>query len=257
MLARVGFAARTRFVMIFAALALSGCNLFLRDTPTPIPTRVHPWAASARAETLIVFLPGRGDTLGTYEQEGFLATMHEAGVKADAIIVDAHMGYYFKRSVVKRLRADVLLPARQQGYRRIVMVGTSLGGLGSLLLERDNPGSADALVLLSPYLGEKDQLFDAIEHAGGPAAWAAGRDPHAGSIEEQIWTFLGTKSPMLPPTWLRYGQEDKYVRGHRLFEKLLPANRVKSIPGDHDWPTWRALWREICFDCDVFQSERR
>lgn len=254
--ARVAAVTRAFFWPALAGAGLAGCSLLLRDTPAPMATLVRPLAAPGRTGTLVVFLPGRSDTMASFEKEGFLSTMRAAGVKADAIMVDAHLGYYFNRTMVERLRADVLLPARQQGYRRIVLVGVSLGGLGGLLLERDHPGSVDALVLLAPYLGEKGKLFDRIDQSGGPAAWASGRDPLAGSVEEQIWTFLGTKLATLPPTWLRSGREDKYARGHRLFTALLPANRVKSIPGAHDWPTWRALWHEVCFESEVFQDER-
>jgi len=31
---------------------------------------------------------------------------------------------------------------------------------------------------------------------------------------------------------------------------------VMTIPGAHDWPTWRALWRDVCFHSEVFQAER-
>lgn len=237
-------------------VALTGCSLVMRDTPAPIPTVMRPLAASGRTETLVVFLPGRGDTMTTYERAGIVTTMREAGVKADAILVDAHLGYYFNRTMVERLRADVLLPARQQGYRRIVVVGVSIGGLGALLLERDHPGSADALVLLSPYLGEKQAFFERIDAAGGPQAWAAARGPTTGAIEEELWTFLGTKSSALPPTWLSSGRGDRYARGHRLFAPLLPATRVATIDGAHDWKTWRTLWHDLCFNTDLFQAER-
>jgi hypothetical protein len=243
-------------VAALAVLALTGCSLFLRDTPTPMPRQPTVMAAAGRAETLVVFLPGRGDTMTETEKGGLIGIMHEAGVRADGVIVDAHLGYYFNKTLAVRLRADVLLPARQQGYRRIVLVGTSLGGLGSLLTERDFPGSADALVLIAPYLGEKQKFFDGIVAAGGPEAWAKGRDPHAGSIEEQLWTFLGTKTGQLPPTWLLSGTEDPYVGGHRLFATLLPAGHVTTIPGAHEWPVWRALWREVCFHSEVFAAER-
>ena len=246
----------SRIAGAFALLALTGCSLFLRDTPVPIPTRTMMLSPTGRTETLVVFMPGRGDTMADLEREGMIATLREAGVQADAVVVDAHLGYYFKRTVVERLRTDVLLPARQQGYRRIVLVGTSLGGLGSLLCERDHPGSVDALVLLAPYLGEKDKFFDGIAAAGGPAAWARGRDPRAGTIEDEVWTFLGTRASALPPTWLLSGTEDPYVRGHRLFATLLPAGRVTTMPGAHEWPVWRALWREVCFHSDVFAAER-
>jgi pimeloyl-ACP methyl ester carboxylesterase len=158
--------------------------------------------------------------------------------------------------VIERLQADVLQPARQQGYRRIVLVGVSLGGLGALLCERDLPGSVDALVLLGPYLGKDAGLFDGIIASGGPAAWAAGRDPQAGGVEEQIWTFLGTQSAGLPPTWLLCGRRDSLAPGHRLLAGLLPANRVATIDGGHDWPTWRTLWRDLCLHSDLFRAEK-
>jgi pimeloyl-ACP methyl ester carboxylesterase len=239
-----------------AGLVLTGCNIFLRSTPTPIPTRATPLAPAGPATTLVVFLPGRGDGLAAFEREGIVAVMREAGVRADTITVDAHLGYYFKRTVLERLQVDVLQPARSRGYRRIVLVGVSLGGLGALLNERDHPGSVDALVLLSPYLGKEGRLFERITAAGGPAAWAAGRDPLAGGVEEQIWTFLGTRSAQLPPTWLLCGTRDSLSPGHRLLAALLPAAHVTMIDGAHDWPTWRTLWRGVCFNTDLFRAEK-
>jgi pimeloyl-ACP methyl ester carboxylesterase len=149
-----------------------------------------------------------------------------------------------------------LLPARLRGYRRIVLVGVSLGGLGALLSEREYPGSVDALVLLGPYLGDDGRLFAGIAAAGGPAAWATGRDLHTGRVEEQLWTFLGTRSAALPPTWLLCGRGDSLGPGHRLLAGLLPAARVATIEGAHDWPTWNALWREVCFHSDLFRAEK-
>ncbi|MDI1247290.1 MAG: alpha/beta hydrolase [Lacunisphaera sp.] len=243
-------------VLSAAVAALTGCSLFLPATPTPIPTRATRISATDRTGTLVVFLRGRGGSIEDFEKEGMLAALREAGVRADTVVVDAHLGYYFKRTAIERLRADVLQPARQQGYRRIVLVGVSLGGLGALLCERDHPGSVDALVLLGPYLGSKARLFDKIDQAGGPAAWSAGRDPRAGGVEEQIWIFLGTRLAALPPTWLLTGRSDPYARGHRLLGGMLPAARVATIAGGHDWATWRALWREACADPELFPHER-
>lgn len=242
--------------MATALLVLTGCSVLMRDTPVPIPTLMRPVSSTGRTETLVVFLPGRGDTMADYERAGIITTLREAGVKADAIIVDAHLGYYYQRTVVERLHADVFHPAREKGYRRIVLVGVSLGGLGGLLGEHDRPGSVDALVLLGPFLGEDNALFDRIDAAGGPVAWAGGRDPKAGKVEEQLWTFLGSKTSDLPPTWLLSGRDDKYGRGQRLFAGLLPASRVKIVEGDHGWHTWSKLWRDFCINSDAFQAER-
>ena len=239
-----------------AGMVLTGCSVFLRSTPVPIPTQATRTSAAGPAATLVVFLPGRGGSMADFDREGFVAVMKEAGVRADTITVDAHLGYYFKRTVLERLQVDVLQPARGRGYRRIVLVGVSLGGLGALLNERDYAGSVDALVLLSPYLGKDVQLFDRIAAAGGPAAWAAKRDPLAGGVEEQIWTFLGTRSAQLPPTWLLCGARDSLGPGHRLFATLLPTAQVRTIDGAHDWPTWRALWRNLCFNTDFFRAEK-
>lgn len=237
-------------------LATTGCSLFLRATPTPIPTQKIQTFSTVKASTLIVCLPGRGGAMADFERAGFLAILKETGVNADLLIADAHLGYYANRTIIERLYADVLLPARQQGYRRIVLVGVSLGGLGALFCERDHPGSADTLVLLGPFLGDNTRLFKEIDSAGSPSAWAVGRDPLIGKVETQIWTFLGTRSANLPPTWLLCGKDDSLGQGHRLFATLLPPARIRLINGAHDWPTWRALWKDVCQNSDLFSAEK-
>lgn len=237
-------------------LTLTGCSVFLRDTPTPIPTQETSLDSTVRAATLVVFLPGRGGSMADFDRNGFTVILREAGVRADTIAVDAHLGYYYKRTVIDRLRVDVLAPARAQGYRRIVLVGVSLGGLGALLYERDQPRAVNAIVLLAPYLGDKAGLFERIRSAGGPMAWAAGRDPGVGGVEELIWTFIGQRSLELPPTWLLFGTDDSLALGHRMFAQLLPPARVMSVAGNHDWTTWRTLWREVCENSDLFAVEK-
>lgn len=243
-------------ISLLALAALSGCTLFLPDTPTPIRTLETRISPNQRASTLIVFLHGRGGSMNDFEQNGFLKILQEAGIKADTISVNAHLGYYIKRTIIDRLWADILQPARQQGYQRIVLVGVSLGGVGTLFCEREHPGAADTLVLLGPYLGDNKKFFSRIAAAGGPAAWAAGRDLYADNVEEQLWTFLGAKSASLPPTWLLYGKSDSLAIGHNQLAALLPAAHVASIDGNHDWPTWRALWRDVCLHSELFRAEK-
>ena len=245
-----------RVLLTFVVLTLAGCSAFLRDTPAPIPTLATQLSPAGPATTLVVFLPGRGGSMADFDRHGFTAGLREAGVSADTIVVDAHLGYYFKRTVIERLRTDVLVPARARGYRRIVLAGLSLGGLGALLGERDAPGLVDAIVLIAPYLGDKAALFEQIRAAGGPAAWAAARDPIVGSVEEQLWTFLGNRSATLPSTWLIYGRGDSLATGHQMLATLLPPERVRTVTGAHDWPTWLSLWREVCLNSELFAAER-
>jgi len=262
-LKKVGDGSQTSFwrwkgVWVLAlSFAFTGCmTWFLRDTPVPIPTRADRLSTGeTAADTLVVFLPGRGGSMNDFEQQGFIEIMRAAGVRVDTVAVDAHLGYYFNRTVTERLQADVILPARAKGYRRIVLVGVSLGGVGALLHERDYPGFVDGIVVLAPYLGRKGKLFDQIRAAGGPVAWAAGRDLKAGEVEEQLWTFLGQRVQTLPPTWLFYGRNDDLASGHQLFASLLPPLRVKSTEGAHDWPTWRTLWTAACRDVEFFKVD--
>ncbi len=195
--------------------------------------------------------------MGDFEREGFLSILRETGVVADTVSVDAHLGYYFERTVLERLHHDVLQPARTRGYRRIVVVGVSLGGLGALLHERDHPGWVDALVLMAPYLGKEGRLFSQITASGGPVGWASERELREGAVEEQLWVHLGRNSQRLPETWLLYGRRDPFSVGHRLLSPLLPSTRVLSNEGAHDWPTWRALWRQLCAGPMVFGAEKQ
>jgi pimeloyl-ACP methyl ester carboxylesterase len=238
------------------SFAFTGCvTWFLRDAPIPIPTQAERVSkAETVADTLVVFLPGRGGSMKDFEQQGFIEIMRTAGVRADTVAVDAHLGYYFNRTVTQRLQADVIVPARANGYRRIVLVGVSLGGVGALLHERDYPGFVDGIVLLAPYLGREGKLFDQIRTAGGPVAWAVGHDLKTGEVEEQLWSFLGQRVQTLPPTWLFYGRGDDLAPGHQLFASLLPLSRVKSAEGDHDWATWRTLWTAACRDGELFSA---
>ena len=223
----------------------SGCAQW-RRTKTPIPTVSYPLSQNARAETLIVFLPGRGDDMRDFERHGFLETMRTAAIKADSMAVGAHLGYYYQRTIITRLEDDVLRPARERGYRRIVVVGISLGGLGAVLCARDTPQLVDGLVLLSPYLGKQKSLFQQITQAGGPVAWAAGRPTRSGAIDDEIWTFLGQHVATLPPTFLCFGANDYLRRGQQTLAPLLPPDHVFTRPGAHDWKTWKALWAELC-----------
>ena len=245
-----------RWLLAAGALTLSGCSMLLRDTTTPIPLRTTTMDSTVQDRTLVVFLPGRGGSMDDFERHGMTAALREAGIDVDTVAVDAHLNYYLKRTVIERLQADVIQPARERGYSRIVVVGVSLGGLGALLYEREHPGMIDAIVLLAPYLGDQASLFENIAAAGGPAAWAAGRDAQEGRIEEQLWTFLGSKSSTLPPIWLLAGQSDWLERGHQLFATLLPPARVNFIAGAHDWQTWNALWREVCLNSNLFVAEK-
>ena len=148
-------------------------------------TIAHPGAGVAGGD-LVVFLPGRGDRAEDFEERGFLAAAREAGLDADVLAVDAHLAYYYKRVIMDRLWEDVVLPARARGYRRLFVVGISLGGLGALSLAQEHPDAVAGTFVLAPYLGEP-ALTREIEAAGGLARWGGG--PSERDFRG-VWSFL-------------------------------------------------------------------
>ncbi|MDB5966343.1 MAG: esterase [Polaromonas sp.] len=220
----------------------------LRIASVPMDTRIDRATCTAKADTLLVFLPGRYSNIDEFVREGFVSAVRDRRVAVDTMLVDAHMGYYSNGTVLDRLEADVFEPARAAGYRSVWLVGVSLGGLGTVLHEEAMPGRIAGMVLLAPYLGERQALQE-IEAAGGLRAWKAPagplpRDP----MEPRIWRWLqaGASAPVpaLPPIYLGYGTEDRFLYSHRLLAAALPPGRVFTTPGGHDWPQWRQLWQQ-------------
>ena len=205
-------------------------------------TIAHPGAGVAAGD-LVVFLPGRGDRAEDFEGHGFLAAARKAGLEADVVAVDAHLAYYYKRVIADRLWEDVVLPARARGYRRLFVVGISLGGLGAITLAQEHPDAVAGLFVLAPYLGEPE-LTREIEAAGGLARW-----PGAPSERDfrGVWGFLRgyAAGEARPPLWLAYGESDRYAYGHRLLASALPKDRVLVTAGGHDWTAWDRLWAEF------------
>ncbi len=231
-----------------AALLLGGCG-FLRAAKTPMETELSPSACNTKADTLVVFLPGAYSTPDEFVREGFVRELRERRIAADILLADAHMAYYNNRSVVDRLQADVLAPARAAGYRAVWLVGISVGGFGALIHEEMQPRSVAGIVVLAPYLGER-RISSDIEAAGGLQAWQAPTGPlPLEQMETRLWRWLQANAgaPSVPgkaALYLGYGTEDRFAFSHRLLAAAMPAQRVFTTPGGHDWPAWRQLWQQ-------------
>src|ERR671936_276516 len=184
------------------ALALLECS-------TPLATIAY--TAGAARDALVVFLPGIGDFADDFERHGFIAALAAMGFAADALAVDAHYGYYGRRTVLERLAEDVVLPARAQGYGEIWLVGISMGGLGALSYVVHYPDHISRALLLAPYLGEPhwiQEVTDGEVRAAGPSS-----------------------------------SRGHFAPANALFARHLPARHVLAVPGGHDWRTWRRLWQ--------------
>ncbi len=199
----------------------------------------HGTALSSR---LLVFLPGIGDVVEDYEHYGFLDAVHKSGIKADMTITDLHFGYYFRRTIVERLREDIIHPARAAGYREIDLVGISLGGLGSLLYAMDYPGEIRGIYLLAPYLGDPN-IISEISSAGGLRSWRPG-EIHPDDFERRLWQWLKRVSAgdQVQEFRLGYGAQDQFAAANRLLAEVLPSDHVYTTSGTHDWRTWKRVW---------------
>ncbi|KQP17668.1 alpha/beta fold hydrolase [Pseudorhodoferax sp. Leaf267] len=231
--------------LLASALFLTGCAAW-RPATVPLRSIAMPSQCTARADTLLVLLPGSYSLPEEFEREGFIDAVRAQRLAADLLLVDAHVGYYHQRSIVDRLQADVVAPARAQGYRQVWLAGISIGGLGAMLYAEARPGEVDGLVVLAPYLGTHLVAKD-IANAGGLAAWRAPPAPLAQDLDAGLWRWLQqqTAGPSAPPLWLGYGLDDRFFYNAEQLRPALPAKQVFTAPGGHDWPVWTGLWQRM------------
>ena len=200
------------------------------------------------APDLLVFLPGANMAPIELVQQGFVAAVRERQLAIDLALPDAHMGYVYDGSMLRRLHDDVIAPAIAQGRRRVWLAGISLGGFVALGYALNHPQQIAGVLTIAPYLGRRE-LLKAIADAGGPVPWRRSAQPrysndNANDIDHAVWMWLSDPQRQSPPLWLAYGREDRLGEGHRLLAGILNTEHVSSVPGGHDWAPWRALWAQ-------------
>lgn len=233
-------------VLVSISVFLTSC-IGMPPTEVPLPSieTAHP---DARSESLVIMLPGRGDRAATFIAEGFTDAGQRHGF--DTIAVDAHFGYYRKRMLLPRLHQDIIVPAKAAGYKNIWLLGISAGGFGSLLYATEHSDQIDGVILLAPYLGDRD-LAQEINGSGGLAAWsgnASGFEDH----EIAVWAWLqdATNGHSRIPIILGYGESDGSAQTHAVLADALDASSVYTLEGGHKWTTWRPLWEKIAADLE-------
>jgi pimeloyl-ACP methyl ester carboxylesterase len=215
----------------------------------PLERIEYPSRPGKKADTLIVMIHGRGDGPDSFAERGFVDELTARGALVDVVAVDAHVAYFMNRSFGQRLHDDVIAPKRLEGYRRIYLAGVSRGGLGALVFARRYAGEPDGIILFAPFLGP--ELFaKEIAAQGGLATWKP--NPPIEDIED-VWLWLqgyATGAPR-PRIELLWGEQDAFLPQITILDDVLPVDQTFSIPGGHDWETWRKLWAEL-LDRDPF-----
>jgi hypothetical protein len=232
-------------VVLFGALLLVGC-VATRPVENPIPLTSYD-TDNARADVLILFLPGRGDDMDAFERSGFIDILHQSSWAVDSIVIDAHIGYYRDGSLPDRVYREILIPFHQQGYKHFIIVGVSLGGYGALWINHEHGVWISGMVLIAPYLGH-ESLITQIDAEGSVHSWRLQLD-HAPGLDEKVWIWIddigGPDSEKNQPLILACGLKDDYRSATELLAESYPGSHLFKYNGGHNWKTWRSLWSEI------------
>jgi len=220
--------------------AATGCA---SSTQVPIPSTAHE-ARKPPPRCAAVMLPGKGDPGESYSENRVVERLQAAEPHVEVVTVDAHFGYYRERNLLPRLDEDVLSSLRVRGIETNWLVGTSMGGIGSLLMAQEHPELVDGIILVAPYLGRKATL-KSVEEAGGLAAWQPPQDQSEWDIALWVWLKGYADGAQRPPIYLAYGEQDGGAEAHKLLADVLPDGRVFTTEGGHGWKVWNPLWDQI------------
>ena len=233
--------------LLSLVVLVAGCYL-LQSASRPIPAQAFP--APAGADGLVVMLPGFADGPRDFVEQGFVDAVRAANPGYDVLAVNAHWGYYRDYSVVERLREDVLEPARER-YRRIWLVGISMGGFGAAAYAQTYPQHVDGLILLAPFMGSETVVEDVLA-TDRLADW---RSPVLASIADrkerrfyELWQFYREyavaprREPLL---YIGFGAEDHLRPPNQRVAEVLDDERSLMLPGGHKWTVWKPLFDEL------------
>lgn len=191
----------------------------------------------AIAATRVIMLPAAYTGPDDFVRAGFALATRQRSLLLDVAFVDLNLIQLTDRTLLRRLRHEVILPARAEGCRTVWLAGISLGGFIALAYADRYRGEVDGLCVLAPYLGNR-MVTGEIAAAGGVKGWEPG-ELAADDDERRVWRFIKTSPRELH---LGFGSEDRFADSHRMMAAALPPEMVHVLPGAHDWPVWRQLW---------------
>jgi len=194
------------------------------------------------APVTLVMLPPAYSAPEDFVREGFVSAVRARALPIDLAFAALELEHATDRALLERLRQEIVRPARAQ-RAAVWLGGLSLGGYLSLCYAARDASELAGVCVFAPYLGS--HLITAeIERAGGVSAWRAG-DAADEDEERRVWRFIqGLRAGPLA-VHLGLGREDRFAPRHRLMVPALPAAAVDTVPGGHDWPTWRKLWENF------------
>jgi pimeloyl-ACP methyl ester carboxylesterase len=206
-------------------------------------TLFDPAQLGATASTRVLFLPAAYTGPEDFVQAGFVRAVRQRELPLDLVFAEMNLQHLTDRTILRRVRHELVLPARALGCRSIWLCGISLGGFISLAFAERYTSEIDGLCLLAPYLGNH-MIIGEIERATGIAAWQPG-ELAADDDERRVWRFIQSQPRKQISVRLGYGREDRFANSHRIMADTLDPQDVRVIPGGHEWPVWSQLWEDF------------
>jgi pimeloyl-ACP methyl ester carboxylesterase len=203
-------------------------------------TILEPAQTGVMAPTRVLLLPAAYTSPDDFLREGFVGAARDRVLPVDLVFVELKLQYLTDRTVLRRLRHEVVLPARASGCRSIWLGGISLGGFVALAYAERYPEEIDGLCLLAPYLGNHIVTSE-IERANGIHEWTPG-ELADDDDERRIWRFIKEHRARPSPLHLGFGRDDRFATSHRMMASALAPESVDVVAGGHEWPVWRQLW---------------
>src|SRR5581483_8361101 len=195
------------------------------------------------ARTRILFLPAAYTGPEDFVQAGFVSAVRSRGLPLDLVFAELTLQHLTDRTILRRVRHELVLPARALGCQSIWLCGISLGGFISLAFAERYTPEIDGLCLLAPYLGNHIVIGE-IERANGINAWQPG-ELAPDDDERRVWRFIQARSKHRMAIRLGYGSEDRFANRHRMMAAALQPADVLVVPGGHEWPVWSRLWEDF------------
>jgi pimeloyl-ACP methyl ester carboxylesterase len=215
-------------------------------------TLVEPAQAHVTASTRVLFLPAAYTGPEDFIRAGFVNAVRERELPLDLVFADVNLQHLTDRTILRRVRHELVLPARALGCRSIWICGISLGGFIGLAFAERYTSEIDGLCLLAPYLGNH-MITGEIERADGVAAWQPGQlGPD--DDERRVWRFIKSRASQPVTIRLGYGREDRFANSHRMMAAALDPQAVQVVAGGHEWPVWSQLWASF-LDSQFVQRE--
>src|SRR3982074_751102 len=105
----------------------------------------EPAEAGTAAPTRVLLLPAAYAGPAGFLREGFVRAAPERVLPVDLVFVELRLQHLSDRTILRRLRHEIVLPARALGCKAIWIGGISLGGFVAIAYAERYPEEIDGV----------------------------------------------------------------------------------------------------------------